>query len=108
MPDLHSVLLIAVTAVVTALLRFLPFWLFRGREKTPAAITYLSRVLPAAVMAMLVVYCLRGVSFAAVGGWLPYLIACGVTALLYIWRRSTLFSIIAGTVSYMLLVQLVF
>lgn len=99
---------VAVIALVTAGLRFLPFVVFGGGRKTPAIITRLSGVLPSAVMAMLVVYCLRGVHFAQAAGWVPALIACLLTAGLHIWRRSTLLSIVGGTVCYMLLVQLVF
>lgn len=68
--------------------------------------TALSASLP--VMAGYVVFCLKTVSFAELGGWLPALIACAVVALLHLWRRSTLISIVCGTVCYMLLVQMVF
>ena len=99
---------VLVSAAVTALIRFLPFWVFRGGRPVPPAVEKLGRVLPYAIMGMLVVYCLKGVSFAALGGWLPSLLACAVTGGLYVWKRNTLLSIICGTVCYMLLVQLVF
>ena len=99
---------VAVIALVTAGIRFLPFIVFRGQKQTPAIIEKLGRVLPYAIMGMLVVYCLKGVSFAAAEGWVPSVIACGVTAGLYVWKRNTLISIIGGTVCYMLLVQMVF
>ena len=108
MGNTHTWLLIAVIALVTAATRFLPFLIFRGSKKTPKLIEKLGRVLPFAIMGMLVVYCLKDMSFASVGGFLPQLIACLIVALLYIWKRNTLISILAGTVSYMLLVQLVF
>lgn len=56
----------------------------------------------------LLVYCLRGMQFTSAGAWVPQVIAVGVTAGLHWWRRNTLLSIAAGTVCYMLLVQLVF
>ena len=62
----------------------------------------------AACTFLLLVYCLRGMQFTAAGAWVPQVIAVGVTAGLHWWRRSTLLSIAAGTVCYMLLVQLVF
>ena len=108
MPDFRTLLVIGVVALVTALLRFLPFLLFGGNRKTPRLIEKLSRTLPFAVMGMLVVYCLKGVHFTAVGGFLPALIACAVVVGLHVWRRNTLLSILVGTVCYMLLVQLVF
>lgn len=108
MTDTHFWLSVAVMAVGTALLRFLPFIIFNGNRKTPPIVEKLGRTLPYAVMAMLVVYCLKDVNFGAVSGFLPQLIACVVTGALYIWKRNTLLSILAGTLSYMALVQLVF
>ncbi len=108
MTDKHFWLSVAIMAVGTALLRFLPFTIFNGNRKTPPIIEKLGRTLPYAVMAMLVVYCLRNVSFDAVSGFLPQLIACVVTGALYVWKRNTLLSIIAGTACYMALIQLVF
>ena len=99
---------VAVIALTTALLRFLPFMIFGRGRKTPRIISKLSRSLPLAIMGMLVVYCLRGVSFTSPAGFLPALIACAVVAALHLWRRNTLVSIVSGTVCYMLLVQLVF
>ena len=107
MPDLHSAALVAVIALVTMGLRFLPFLIFRGRE-TPAFIVYLGRVLPYAIMGMLVVYCLRGTSLLSAPHGIPELIATALVVGLHIWKKNTLLSIIAGTVCYMVLVQAVF
>lgn len=107
MGNLHSALLIAVIAAVTALLRFLPFLVF-GNRKTPAFVTYLGKVLPFAVMGMLVVYCLRGISFTSVSHGIPELVSVALVVLLHLWRRNTLLSIIGGTACYMVLVQVVF
>ena len=99
---------VAISAAVTAGLRFLPFLIFGGKKKTPAFIAYLGTVLPCAIIGMLVVFCLRSMDFRQVDGFLPELIGCALTAGLHLWRRNTLLSIGAGTVCYMLLVQLVF
>lgn len=101
-------LLVAVVALVTALIRFLPFWIFGGGRKTPSIVEKLGRVLPYAVMGMLVVYCLKGVEFSTPSGYLPALVATLVVVGLHIWKRNTLVSIVCGTISYMLMVQLVF
>lgn len=98
---------VAVMALVTAGLRFLPFAVFPG-GKTPKIIEKLGKSLPYAIMGMLVVYCLKGTSFASPAGFLPPLISCAVVALLHIWKRNTLLSILAGTLCNMLLVQLIF
>ena len=103
----RTLLVIAVCTVCTFAERALPFLLFRGRE-VPKLIRYLGRVLPMAIMATLLVYTVKGITFTALGGFLPYLIGIAVTAALHLWKRSTLLSIAGGTVCYMLLVQLVF
>lgn len=108
MDKLHAALLIAVVALITALLRFLPFLIFGENRTTPPLITYLGQVLPYAIMGMLVVYCLKDVTFTASPFGIPEAIGCAVVALLHLWKRNTLLSIGAGTVCYMLLVQFVF
>ena len=108
MNNLHSVLIIAVAALVTIALRFLPFFIFGENRKTPPLIAYLGQVLPYSIMGMLVVYCLKDVSLTRAPFGIPEAIGCAVVALLHIWKRSTLLSIGAGTVCYMLLVQFIF
>ena len=108
MDKIHAVLTIAVCAVVTAALRFLPFVIFGENRKTPEVITYLGKVLPFAIMGMLVVYCLKDVTFLSAPFGIPEAIGCAAVAGLHVWKRNTLLSIGAGTVIYMLLVQLVF
>ena len=108
MNNLHSVLLVAVTALVTIALRFLPFLVFSGKRQTPSFITYLGKVLPYAIMGMLVVFCLKGISFMEAPHGIPELAASLLVVLLHIWKRSTLISIVGGTACYMLLVQFVF
>ena len=108
MHNLHTWLMVFVIAAVTALTRFLPFLLFRGDKKTPPWIERLGRSLPYAMMGMLVVYCLKDISFATLAGFAPAALACAVVTALHLWRRSTLLSIIGGTLTYMLLVQFVF
>ena len=105
---MHDVWMIVVAVLVTAATRFSPFLIFRKKESTPAIITYLGQVLPCAIIGMLVVYCLKDIQFLRAPFGAPELIACGVVALLHIWKRNSLLSIGVGTVCYMLLVQLVF
>lgn len=107
MTDKQIIISIAIMALVTLGIRALPFILFREKS-TPKWITKLGGSLPYAVMGMLVVYCLKGVSFSQAGGFLPELIAVVAVAGSYVWKRNTLLSIILGTVLYMVLVQVVF
>ncbi|MBO5271017.1 MAG: AzlD domain-containing protein [Clostridia bacterium] len=108
MNDLHAWLTVAVIALVTAALRFLPFLVFRGDRETPRFIQKLGNLLPYAIMGMLVVYCLKDVRFTDLSGFLPQLIAVLIVTGTYLWRRNTLVSILSGTISYMILVQFVF
>lgn len=105
---LHSIALIVVMAIVSYLLRALPFLIFSGKKETPKFVLYLGKVLPCAIIAMLVIYCIKDISFAQVSSFLPYIISGVIVVLLHIWKRNTLLSIIAGTLSYMALVQFVF
>ncbi len=101
-----AAILVSVMAVVTFLLRALPFLVFRG--ETPAYVSYLGEVLPPAIIGMLVIYCLKDVHWASSPFGLPELIAAACVVGLQVWRRNALLSILAGTAVYMVLVQLVF
>ena len=105
---MYKIALIAVTALVTMSTRFLPFLIFKGKASTPPLVEKLGRLLPSAVIAMLVVYCMKDVNFSATAGYLPAIIASLLVGVLHIWKRNTLLSVISGTVCYMLLVQFVF
>ena len=105
MDKTHAVWTVAVIAAVTAALRFLPFLIFSGKRRTPEVLTYLGKVLPYAIMGMLVVYCLKDMS-APFG--IPELLGCAAVAALHVWKRSTLLSIAGGTAVYMLLINFVF
>lgn len=104
----EQIITIAMCTLGTMATRFLPFLLFRSDKPTPKYMQYLGKMLPGAIFAMLVVYCLRNVNVTVFSWGLPELIAGGVTVALHLWQRKMLLSIAAGTVVYMLLVQLVF
>ncbi len=103
----RSVLIIAICAACTFFERALPFLVFRGRE-VPPVIRYLGKVLPMAIMATLVIYCIKDISFTALDTCLPYLIGIAVTSLVHLWKRNNLLSIALGTIAYMVMVQTVF
>ncbi|MCI2112420.1 branched-chain amino acid transporter permease [Ruminococcus sp.] len=104
----HSLLIVAVMAVFTALTRFLPFLAFPEGRKRPKVITYLGTVLPYALIGMLVIYCFKSVSIFAYPYCIPELLAVVLVALLHIWKRNTLISVFGGVIFYMVLVQCVF
>ena len=108
MPLSQQIATIALCVLGTVLTRFLPFLVFRSDRPTPPFVQYLGKVLPGAIFAMLVVYCLRNVSWLTGTHGLPELIGIAVTTALHLWRGQMLLSIAGGTAAYMLLLQLVF
>ena len=107
MVNAHTFYAIAVMALITALLRFLPFLIFKGKTATPKLVEKLGRLLPSAVIAMLVVYCLKNTSILSKPYGIPEAISVLVVAVLHIWKRNNLLSIGVGTVLYMFLIQVV-
>lgn len=103
---LHSFLLIAVVSLVTMGIRFFPFLVFR--KKTPKLVLYMGKVLPFAIMGMLVVYTLKNVTPLEGNHGIPELIGVLLVVFLHKWKHNTLLSIVGGTIIYMLLVQVVF
>lgn len=100
---MRSGFLVAVMALVTMLLRFLPFLVFRKR--TPPYIAYLGRVLPAAIIGMLVIYCLKDVSLLAAPYGLPELLAAACVVGIQVWKQNSILSILSGTAVYMALIR---
>lgn len=108
MDNLYIILTIAIIAIVTAALRFAPFLIFGGKRGVPKIIEHLSNALPAAIMGMLIVYCLRNVNIMSGSHGIPELIAIAVVVALHLWKKNTILSIAGGTAIYMVLIQAVF
>lgn len=104
----QAVIMIAAVVAGTMTTRFLPFLIFPSDKPTPPYILYLGKVLPYAVMGLLLVYCLRNVSFTQAPHGLAEIISIALIVLLHCWKRSMLISIAGGTICYMFLVQAVF
>ncbi len=103
---MDKILAIMLMACVTYFIRLGPFLLFGKGKNTPKWVAYVGRVLPPAVMGMLIVYSLKSVAIFEMHSSLPVLVAIAVTGLLHIWKRNNLLSILSGTAIYMALVQL--
>lgn len=104
-PHLHGLLMITVVALITMLIRFAPFLLFPAGRKTPSFVLYLGRVLPYAVIAMLVVYCFRGLGAAPSNTLLAELVSTALVVGSYVWKRNSILSIVGGTLCYILLIN---
>lgn len=105
----YALAAVALAALITFGTRLAPFALFGSQKRLPAAVEYLGRVLPPALMALLVVYCLRAGLWPVDGKvLLPQLVCAALAAGLQLWKHNELLSIGAATGLYMLLVQTVF
>ena len=105
MNDTYISMVIAVMAIVTIALRFLPFIVFDHGEQLPEWITYLGKILPPAIMSMLLVYCLRNINLVEGNHGFPEVICVGIAMLIHNWKRNTLLSIGVSTLLYMIIMQ---
>ena len=104
----HAVLIILVMGIVTLATRILPVFIFGRNEKVPDFVLYLGRVVPYTAMGLLIVYCLKDVSFLSGSHALPEIISLAVVSVTYLVKRNTILSVVIGTIVYMVLVQAVF
>ena len=108
MTVLQTLGIIAAMAIGTQLTRWLPFWMFPESREPPTIVEYLGKVLPSATMGLLVVYCLKDVTWFSGAHGLPQISAIVTVAVLHRWKNNTLLSIAGGTVMYMFLLKIVF
>lgn len=106
----QQVIMVAAGVAATMITRFLPFLVFRPGKPTPRYILYLGKVLPASVFALLVVYCLRRLSFEETpplpADTIAQLSGVIITVAVHFWRRNLMWSIAAGTACYMILLRI--
>lgn len=105
--NVHTATLIIAMSLVTILLRFLPFLLFSDKKRIPKIILYLGDVLPSSALGMLVIYCLKDFSPSVAPYALSTIIASLIVVIVQIFKRNSILSILAGTITYMLLLTLV-
>lgn len=104
--ELYYLIAIVISFLVTFGLRALPFIIFKGDRKMPGWLERLSRVLPASLMAVLIIYCIKGATVDPVHTGIPSLIACLAVGITYKWKHSTVLSILVGTILYMILIRI--
>lgn len=104
----QSLIIILAISFTTFLTRLIPFILFPAKKETPKYIIYLGNVLPFAIIGMLIIYSLKGVSVISSPFGLPELISIAIIIVIHLWKNNTLLSIGGGAIIYMLLVQFVF
>ncbi|MGE4576642.1 MAG: AzlD domain-containing protein [Candidatus Pseudothioglobus sp.] len=105
MTDINYLLLVILfMTAATYTTRLTPFVLFANHKETPM-LTFIAKSTPPMVMTILLIYMLRGVnylSFEIVYTFIAILVTVGF----HLYRRNALLSIIAGTIVYMIAVQL--
>lgn len=104
---MYTFLAILVCAVCTFALRVAPFALFSGKRDMPPAVRRLANKMPAAIIAVLVVYCLKALPTAGLSSAAATLLSVAVVVALHLWRKNTLLSIAGGTVLYMALLHFI-
>lgn len=109
---LHLVLLILVATAVTFTIRALPFLIFNGKRKMPPKIRVVADSLPPAVVAVLVVFCVKNelLSLGNIAGGISTntiaaFVSIALVVVVHLWKKNTLLSIFAGTALYMVLIR---
>lgn len=105
---IQTLIMIIVIAAGTAITRFSPFLLFPDSKEPPKIIHSLGKLLPSAMMGLLIVYCLKNISIFKSPFGIPEFIAIFIVVILHKWKNNVLLSIGGGTIIYMLFVQIVF
>lgn len=105
--SVYTFLAVLVCAVVTFLLRLAPFALFSRKRGMPPAVNRLAKKMPAAIIAVLVVYCLKGLPTTGLSSAGVTLLSVAAVVALHLWKKNTLLSIAGGTVLYMALLRLI-
>lgn len=108
MTQMQAFITILMCVIGTMVTRFLPFILFPENKETPEVIQYLGRVLPSAVIGLLVVYCLKDTNVLGGSHGIPEAIATVFIIVVHRLKKNVLLSIAGGTLLYMALVQFVF
>ncbi len=106
MNNTYIIVAIVISAVVTIFTRALPFIFFRSKRKVGPALSFIAKTLPVAVITILIVYSISGITFGSIHGWLKEVLGILFVVLLHLIKRNTLLSVLGGTLFYMLLIQL--
>ena len=103
----YLVLAVLICAVCTFALRLAPFALFSGKRGMPPAVRKLAKKMPAAIIAVLVIYCLKGMPAAGLSENAATLVSVAAVVALHLWKKNTLLSIAGGTALYMALLHII-
>lgn len=105
MNNKEMIIAIIILALSVQVTRALPFIIFRNEAKMPLVIGYLEKVLPAAIMGMLVVYCFKDYDYSSFRNVVPEVLSAAVVFGVHLWKKNMILSIILGTTLYMVLIR---
>lgn len=105
MTDQKILAMILISMAVTYALRAFPFVLLGKKGEMSPLVSYLGKMLPYAVMAALVVYCLKDLRESLTPEAICMIPAVLVVIAVHLWKRNTVLSIFVGTVCYMVLIR---
>lgn len=101
---IYSYVLILIMSLVTIALRFSPFVLIKNTDSK--IIRYYGNILPGAIIAMLVVFCLKDSVFGMNADTIGKIVALAVITVMQYWKDDSILSIISGTITYMLIINI--
>ena len=99
--------LIVVCFLITLMWRSLPFLFFGGKHQMPKILEKLKDLLPSAIMAILLVYGLKGLHGSNIHDASAMIIASLFTAGIHLWKKNTIVSVFLGTVVYIVLLNFI-
>lgn len=105
-PLVEALAATAIFALVILATRAFPFAVFSRRDP-PRAIRFVEKYIPPAVMAILVVYCLKDIRWACWPSGIRELIALAAVIVLHLWKKNAMLSIFGGTALYMVLIRVI-
>lgn len=100
-----AALALVLCAIIIYIERSLP-WILFGKKQMPALMKRLSELLPAALMAILVVYSLKALTTSDMHTSVSLIIASVFTVIIHLWKKNQILSVIVGTAVYMLFLNL--
>ena len=88
--------------LITYFWRSLPFLALRGKKLSPS-LSRLGELLPPSIMAILLIYSTRSIVTGGASLRLSLVAGCLFTALIHLWKKNTILSVLAGTLLYVAL-----
>lgn len=105
--NLNLILFIFAMALATLVTRVAPFLLPEDITSSSLA-QKANRILPTAILTLLVIYSIKDTPFERISDGLPEIISICLALGIHLWKRNALLSIFSGTTLYMIFKQLIF